>query len=220
MDKPVGPTSMQMVRVVRRAAGHCKTGHAGTLDPLASGLLVVCLGRATKAVERLMGMRKVYEARVDLSGWSATDDAEGPIEPVRVDEPPSGERVRAVLAGLTGVVMQRPPAHSAVKVGGKRAYALARKGKPPEMKERPVRIDGIEVVSYRYPELEIVVRCGKGTYIRSLARQIGEGLGTGGYLRGLRRTAIGVYEVSDAVGPEGLPERIEQEHLRAEPGEV
>ena len=217
VDKPLGMSSMDVVRRVRRAAGHAKTGHAGTLDPLATGVLVVCMGKATKAVDRLMGMAKVYETTIDLSAFTNTDDAEGEREEVAVSDPPSEQRVREVLAALTGDVEQVPPAYSAIKVGGQRAYKLARKGDDVVIPSRIVRIDGIELVRYDWPELEVVARCGKGTYIRSLARQIGGALGTGGYLTALRRTAIGPYVIEDAVTLDALPDPFEAECLLTAP---
>jgi tRNA pseudouridine55 synthase len=219
VDKPVGISSMDVVRRVRRAAGNCKTGHAGTLDPLASGVLICCLGKATKAVDRLMGMTKVYEATVDLSAFTPTDDAEGDREEVAVEREPTAEAVRKVLDELTGEIDQVPPAYSAIKVGGKRAYKLARSGEAVEMGTRRVRVDEIEVAGYDWPELRVRVTCGKGTYIRSLARQIGEGLGTGGYLTALRRTAIGDYTIEQAVGLENLPTPMGDDDLLAAPGD-
>lgn len=213
VDKPVGVSSMDVVRRVRRAGGHCKTGHAGTLDPLASGVLICCLGRATKMVEQLMGQPKVYAAAVDLSAFTSTDDAEGEREPVDVDHPPSESAVREALEGLTGEIEQTPPAHSAIKIGGQRAYKLARKGQNVEVPTRTVRIDRIELINYDWPQLSIVVACGRGTYIRSLARQVGGALGVGGYLTALRRTAVGEYTLNQAVRLDNLPEPLTQEDL-------
>lgn len=204
---------MDVVRVVRRAGGHCKTGHAGTLDPLATGVLICCLGKGTKLVDRLMGEGKVYEAVVDLSAFSTTDDDEGEKEEVAIGSEVSEGDVRQALKDLTGVIEQRPPAYSAVKVGGVRAYKLARKGEEVAIKTREVRVDAIEVLKYDFPILAARVRCGKGTYIRSLARQIGEGLGTGGYLRGLRRTAVGQFDLGMAVKMDELPDEIGQGDL-------
>lgn len=217
VDKPKGPTSMDVVRRVRGRAGGAKTGHAGTLDPMATGVLVCCLGRATRSVSTIMAMGKTYRATVDLGAFSSTDDAEGEIEAVDVAEPPELLRVQAVLQGHVGEIEQRPPAHSAVKIAGRRAYALAREGRVVETPPRIVRIDAITLERYDWPALEITVTCGKGTYIRSLARQIGNALGTGGYLTALRRTAIGPYAVDDAYTYDTMPERIEAEHLSAIP---
>ncbi|MEM1212851.1 MAG: tRNA pseudouridine(55) synthase TruB [Planctomycetota bacterium] len=203
VDKPVGVTSMDVVRRVRHSAGFCKTGHAGTLDPLASGVLVCCLGKATSLIDRLMAREKRYDASVDLSAFTTTDDAEGERTEVAVKSPPVLEEIEAACAGLTGTIMQRPPAYSAVHVDGQRAYAMARKGEAVELKARPVVVESIEVVRYAYPELELRVVCGKGVYIRSLARDLGEALGTGGSLSGLRRTAVLPFTLEDAVGVVG-----------------
>ncbi|MCE9589242.1 MAG: tRNA pseudouridine(55) synthase TruB [Planctomycetes bacterium] len=218
VDKPIGWSSMDVVRRVRRAAGGAKTGHCGTLDPLATGVVVCCLGSATRQVDRLMGMAKRYEAEVDLSAFTATDDREGAREEVAVATPPDEAAVRAALAGFIGLVEQVPPAFSAVHVDGERAYKLARKGKPVTIAARTVRIDGIELVSYRWPMAQLRIDCGKGTYIRSLARDLGKVLGTGGHLAALRRTAVGVYDLSIAVTEERLSRPIGQGDLLAVPG--
>ena len=213
VDKPLGCSSMDVVRVVRRAAGRAKTGHAGTLDPLASGVIVCGLGRGTKCVEHVMGLTKIYETTIDLSAFTATDDAEGERQPVEVVTPPMVERVRAALDQLIGDVQQTPPAYSAIKVGGRRAYKLARQGVAVVMPPRIVRIDRIELRRYEWPMLDITVTCGRGTYIRSLARQIGVMLGTGGYLTALRRTAIGPYTIDRAIPLDHLPQPLTAEHL-------
>jgi tRNA pseudouridine55 synthase len=217
IDKPLGLTSMDVVRRLRRAAGNCKTGHAGTLDPLATGVLVCCLGAATRAVDRLMGMTKIYEATVDLSAFTNTDDAEGERQVVDVKVPPSEADLRTALDALTGNVEQTPPAYSAIKINGQRAYKLARKGEEVAMPSRVVRVDSIELHGYVWPIARIGVTCGKGTYIRSLARQIGQRLGTGGYLTALRRTAIGPYTIETAVSLEDLPAPLLPEHLLPTP---
>lgn len=213
VDKPVGITSMDVVRRVRHKAGHAKTGHAGTLDPLASGVLICLLGKATRAADALMAASKVYHTTVDLAALTNTDDAEGEIEPVDVDRPPALDTVAAALRGLTGTIEQTPPAYSAIKVGGQRAYKLARRGQDVELKARPVQIHAIDLIRYDWPTLELVVTCGKGTYIRSLARQIGQALGTGGYLTALRRTAIGAYTLEQAIELAAVPEPLQSHHL-------
>lgn len=209
VDKPVGMSSMDAIRVVRRRAGRAKCGHAGTLDPLASGVLVIGLGRAaTRELGRFMASEKRYRTVVDLSAFTTTDDREGERREVDVGEPPSERRVLAVLDTLTGTVEQRPPAASAVKVAGRRAYAMQRRGEAPELAARPVEVHAIEIVRYRWPQLELDVRCGKGTYIRSLARDIGEALGTGGHCASLRRTAVGPFTEDEAVALDDVPERL------------
>lgn len=217
VDKPVGVTSMDVVRRVRAAAQGCRTGHAGTLDPLASGVVVCCLGRATRAVEHLMGLAKVYRGEIDLGAFTDTDDAEGEPRPVAVAEPPGEEAVRAALAGFVGEIDQVPPAYSALKVAGRPAYALARRGETVELAARRVRIDEIRCERYAWPIVELAVRCGRGTYIRSLARDLGRALGTGGHLRSLRRTAVGPYTVEEAVALDAVPRPLTAEHLLPAP---
>ncbi|MEQ9461306.1 MAG: tRNA pseudouridine(55) synthase TruB [Phycisphaeraceae bacterium] len=211
IDKPLGITSMQALRVLRvglaaagarvkgKGPGKVRTGHAGTLDPLATGLLIACVGRATRTVDRLMGLAKQYVAEVDLTAFTETDDREGAHEVVVVDRVPSLEEVRAACEGFVGEVEQTPPAYSAVHVDGQRAYKLARAGASVELKSRVVRIDAIEIEQYEWPVARLRIDCGKGVYIRSLARDLGQVLKTGGHLASLRRTAIGPYRVDDAV---------------------
>lgn len=213
VDKPLGWTSMDVVRHVRTAAGWIKTGHAGSLDPLATGVVVCCLGHATKHVERIMGMPKVYETKVDLSAFTTTDDREGERREVALDEVPDEAPVRAVLETFVGDIEQVPPQFSAVHVGGKRAYKLARKGQELALEARPVHIDAIDLIAYEWPLLEIRVECGRGMYVRSLARDIGVALGAGGHLAGLRRTSVGPYDLSMAVDAPRLKLPITQADL-------
>ena len=213
VDKPLGVGSTEVVRRGRYAAGDVKVGHAGTLDPLATGVVILCFGRATKAVESLMGLTKVYHAAIVQSAFTTTDDAEGEREEVVVATPPDVAAVRAVLGDLTGTIMQVPPAYSALKVDGKPVYARVRGGESVTLAARPVRIDRIELERYAWPELDLVVTCGRGTYLRSLARQVGGALGTGGTLRGLRRTAVGPYTVDTATPLDRLPQPLTQDHL-------
>ena len=208
---------MDVVRHVRRAAGGAKTGHAGTLDPLATGVVVCCLGKATKAVSRLMGMAKMYEATVDLSAFSPTDDLESRPEAVEVEAPPYEQQVRQALAKFEGDISQTPPAFSAVHVGGRRAYKLARNGEAVELEPRSVRIDAIDLLGYDWPVATLRVTCGKGVYIRSLARDLGEALGVGGHLTSLRRMAVGGYDLSVAVDEQRLDQPITQADLLAVP---
>ena len=212
-DTPRGWSSMQAVSRVRRAAGGTKTGHAGTLDPLATGVLLCCLGKATKQIDRFMGMTKVYETGVDLTGFTTTDDREGELTRVEVVTPPTREQIEAALTKFIGNVEQRPPNFSAIHVDGQRAYKLARAGKPVEIKSRVIRIDVIEVMAYEWPIVKLRVTCGKGTYIRSLARDLGVALGTGGHLSELRRTAIGPYVIEKAINAERLKQPITQADL-------
>jgi len=220
VDKPLRLSSMSVVSVVRRRAGGAKTGHAGTLDPLATGVLLVCVGKpATRAVDRFMGMPKRYRATVDLSSFTSTDDAEGEREVVvPPDDPehpaiPSIDAIRAACDQWTGRIMQAPPAFSAIKVGGRRAYRMARRGEEVDLPARPIEIHSIEIVDYAWPGLVIDVHCGKGTYIRSLARDLGRTLGVGGHLTSLRRTAIGEYAIEDAIVLDDVPDALHQSDL-------
>jgi len=222
IDKPLGLSSAAVCRAVRRATGGAKVGHAGTLDPLASGVLLVCLGSATKMVDRLMAGEKRYLADVDLSAFSTTDDMEGEavvIEPARVPDRASIERA---CAAMVGEVMQAPPAFSAVHVGGERAYKLARRGErdssigAPDLPAKPVVIHAMDILAYDWPALTLDVRCGKGTYIRSIARDLGRALGTGGRLSGLRRTRVGPFTIDDALTMDAL-EHFDASMLREMP---
>lgn len=213
VDKPLGWSSMEVVRRVRRAAGGEKTGHAGTLDPLATGVVVCCLGKATRHVERLMGMTKIYVGEVDLSAFTATDDREGEREEIAVSQPPSADQLTAALSKFVGTIQQTPPAFSAIKLEGRRAYDMARKGETVEIAARPVRIDAIDLLNYAWPIATIQVTCGRGTYIRSIARDLGKTLGTGGHLASLRRTCVGTYDLAKAVNHERLKSPIRAEDL-------
>jgi len=209
LDKPVGPTSHDMVGLLRRLTSIRRIGHAGTLDPLASGVLPILVGAATRFSAELTGGAKRYDATIRLGARSATDDAEGPIEPI--DAPfPDEAAVRGALAGMTGTILQRPPAFSARKLGGRIAHRAARAGEALELAPREVTIHALDVRSVDRGEgwLDVVVdvRCGTGTYVRSIARDLGERLGTGGYLRALRRTEAAGLSVDAAITPERLAE--------------
>ncbi len=212
VDKPIGITSMDAVAAVRRRAGGARTGHAGTLDPLASGVLVMGLGSATRDLARFMGTEKRYRTVVDLSAFTSTDDREGQRVEVAASAPDEAV-LRRALDRLTGEIMQRPPAHSAVNVGGTRSYKRARRGDASRPPPRPVVVGAIEIVRYEWPEVELEIRCGKGTYIRSLARDLGEALGSGGHCVHLRRTAVGPFTDLEAVPLDALPERLGPEDL-------
>jgi tRNA pseudouridine55 synthase len=200
LDKPVGLTSRDAVdRAVKWFPRKTRVGHTGTLDPLASGVLVLCVGHATRLTEFVQDMGKTYVADVVLGACSATDDGEGPISPVAVSRPPDRATVDGALAAFVGRIDQVPPAFSAAKVTGRRAYDLARRGADVALAARPIRIDAIDVLAFDFPRLRIEVRCGKGTYIRSLARDLGGSLGCGAYLGGLRRTRVGPFTPADAV---------------------
>lgn len=198
LDKPLTWTSAQLCQLVRKRTAGAKVGHAGTLDPLATGVLVVCLGTATKLIPQLMDTGKGYRADVDLAHTSETNDREAELRPVEVAAPPDEERIRETLRRFVGSIRQTPPIHSAIWVDGVRSYHLARRGEAVELPPRTIEIHSIEMLSYAWPRLLIDVRCGKGTYIRSLARDIGAALGAGGMLAGLQRTAVGPFTIDRA----------------------
>jgi tRNA pseudouridine55 synthase len=202
LDKPPGITSARAVGAAKRMLPRgTKIGHAGTLDPFATGVLLLLVGKATKACEQLMDRPKQYEATVRLGATTATDDLESPEIPYprHTPEPPAFGVIYLAVQGFVGEIMQRPPAFSAMKVGGRRAYDLARQGDAVELAPRPVRVYGIELIEYAWPLVRLRIDCGRGTYIRSLARDLGQALSTGGYLTQLRRTRVGDFAVGDAV---------------------
>jgi tRNA pseudouridine55 synthase len=210
VNKPVGITSHDVVDQVRRLTGVRRVGHAGTLDPLASGVLIVLVGRAaTKRQAEFMGLPKEYEAEFTFGTTSQTDDAEGPLQPQATLEQLlalSEEKLRAVLPRFVGDIEQRPPAHSAIKVAGSPLYKKARRGEvtTADLAPRRVRIDAIDLVRFIPatppfpPTARLRIRCQKGVYIRSLARDLGEALGVGAYLSELTRTAVGPYRIEQA----------------------
>ncbi len=207
VDKPEGPTSHDMVARARGILGTRRIGHTGTLDPFATGLLLLCVGPSTRLSEYLTGLPKRYLARMRLGVVTDTDDRTGAViathDTTRLDP----DRVRQALAAQVGTISQRPPIYSAKKISGKRAHALAREGQ--EVAPDPVRvtIHDIQIREMELPEVVFEVSCGSGTYIRAIARDVGEVLGVGGHLLELRRTAIGVHEVADAVSLEGDADR-------------
>ena len=203
--KPAGISSYDVIRRLRRPLGRqVKLGHAGTLDPLAEGVLVVCVGPATRLARLVQSRQKEYVVTAELGAVSSTDDAEGQLEPTAGAAAPTREAVEVALGGFVGRIEQVPPAHSAVKVAGQRAYKLARRGQAPKMTARPVTVEAIEVLAYEYPRLRLRVVCGTGTYIRSLVRDIGAQLGTGGYCRELIRTRVGPFRAEQAARMDSL----------------
>lgn len=201
--KPAGPTSHDVVALVRRLAATRRVGHGGTLDPFASGVLPIFLGHATRVVEYHLGDRKIYRATVCFGASSTTDDLEGELTPS--DGPaPSRDAVLAALAGLSGPISQRPPAYSAIKVGGRRAYAMARAGQAVVLASREVTIHELTLVSWDNAESDrpvaiIEVTCSAGTYVRALARDLGESVGNAAYLGALIRLASGPFALAEAV---------------------
>lgn len=207
IDKPAGLSSFGVVARVRRALSSAagkkvKVGHTGTLDPFATGLLIILTGRATKRSNEFLKQDKVYEATVRLGAVSTTGDPEGEVTETPGASAPSREAVEAAVRKFTGVISQKVPAFSAVKVNGQRAYKLARAGRPVDTPVREVEVFETEILSYDYPELKIRTHVSSGTYIRTLGEDIGRELGTGAYLTALRRTKIGRFRVEDA---EALP---------------
>ena len=215
--KPYTWTSFQIVSKIRyhlsRKYGikRFKVGHAGTLDPLATGVLLLCTGKATKRIEELQSHTKEYEAEIMLGATTPSYDMEHPVNATYPYEHITEESVRNVLETFVGDIAQRPPLFSACKVDGKRAYDLARKGSDMELAPKQIRIDSIELLQCELPKIKIRVVCGKGTYIRSLARDIGEALGSGAYLTALARTRIGEYKLEDCINPETFQEGLEKQ---------
>jgi tRNA pseudouridine55 synthase len=208
VDKPEGPTSHDVVSAVRKALSTKRVGHTGTLDPFASGLLLVCVGRATRLAEYFSTLDKSYEAVARLGVRTDTLDRDGQV----VAESDAWRRlaaedIEAALRGLRGDIQQVPPAYSAKKVGGERAYVSARAGRPVELEPSAVTVRALEMTSLDLPLVSFSVTCSSGTYVRALARDLGEALGVGAHLTSLRRTAIGTWSVADAVRVADLTDR-------------
>ena len=204
LDKPVGMTSTHAVSVVKRLLQAKRAGHAGTLDPLASGLLPIALGEATKTVPFVMDGRKVYRFTVRWGEERDTDDAEGRATETSVERP-TPEAVRALIPRFSGLIEQVPPRFSAVKIGGERAYDLARDGEVVELASRPIEIHHLELVETPDPDHSVLAaECGKGTYVRALARDMGRALGCFGHVTALRRTAVGPFTEQIATDLEAL----------------
>ena len=198
VDKAPGMTSHDVVARVRRLAGTRKVGHAGTLDPMATGVLVLGVDRATRLLGHLMLTEKAYDATIRLGVATTTDDAEGEVVSTHATDGVPEDVVRAELARFVGDIEQVPTAVSAIKVDGQRAYARVRAGEQVELKARPVTIHELVVHEVALPDVRISVRCSSGTYIRAIARDLGVALGTGGHLAALRRTAVGSFDLSAA----------------------
>jgi tRNA pseudouridine55 synthase len=212
IDKPAGPTSHDVVARVRRAAQTRKIGHAGTLDPLATGVLVLAVGRATRTIEYLTEHDKRYEATVFLGQATDTYDAEGQLTRSHEGPLPRRQEVEAILGQFRGAILQRPPVFSAIKQGGEALYRKARRGETVEVAARPVTIYNLALVEWDPPCLTLDVHCSKGTYIRSLAHDMGEALGVGAYLAALRRTASGPFTATQAEPLESI--------VSASPGQI
>ena len=199
VDKPGEITSFGVVKKARWALGIKKVGHAGTLDPMATGLLILLLGRgATRQQDRFMGLPKVYTGTVRLGQTTASYDAETPVETEADASSVTDAALAEAVGALTGEIQQRPPVYSAIKQGGERLYKKARRGEEVEIPTRPTTVYSFDVLDRRGDDLDIRVECSKGTYIRSLAHDLGQALGVGGHLTALRRDAIGPFQVDEA----------------------
>jgi tRNA pseudouridine55 synthase len=204
MFKPAGCTSRDVVTRVERLCRPAKAGHAGTLDPLATGVLVICVGQATRLIRYVQQMRKVYRATFLMGHRSETDDIEGDVTALDEARQPTRAEIEDALPLFVGTIQQRPPAYSALKVGGQRAYRLARQGAEVKLAPRAVAIHRLQVLDYAYPELQLEIECGSGTYVRALGRDLAAALGTTAVMSALVRSAIGSFRVEDAVPADEL----------------
>ena len=214
VDKPAGLTSRDVVNRIEGLVRNVKCGHAGTLDPLATGVLVVCVGPATRLIQYVQRLPKQYRAVFQLGRKSVTDDVEGDVELVAGAPEPTRVQIEAALPQFLGDVEQRPPAHSAIKVDGQRSYERARRGEEFELPARTITIHRLEILRYEYPELELAIECGSGTYVRSLGRDLAAALGTAAVMSALVRTAIGDFRLEDAVALDALTNSTLAEHLQ------
>lgn len=203
LDKPVGMTSTHAVAIVKRVFRAKKAGHAGTLDPLASGCLPIALGEATKTVPYVMDGKKAYRFTVTWGIETTTDDTEGTVAQTS-DKRPTRAEVEALLPGFTGAVMQVPPKFSAIKIDGERAYDLARDGEVVELEAREVLIDSLEIIEHSDAATTLEAACGKGTYVRAIARDLGRALGCYGHVTALRRTRVGPFLEQEFISAEDL----------------
>lgn len=200
--KPTGVSSRHVVTQLEHVLEPLAVGHAGTLDPLATGVLVVGVGRATKLIDYVHRFSKTYQATFLLGRHSDTEDVTGNVELQPEAKSPSREELEAALPKLRGAIQQQPPAFSALKVAGKRAYKLARQGKEVELKPRPIVVQRFEITHYEYPQLQAEIQCSSGTYVRSLGRDLARAVGSEAVMSGLVRTAIGPFSISQAVPPD------------------
>ncbi len=214
VDKPTGPTSHDVVNIIRRLTGIKRIGHSGTLDPLASGLLILCLGRATRLVEYLVGLDKVYLAEIHLGKETETYDGQGQVTRERKVEL-AVDQVRNALRQFTGDIVQVPPLYSAVKVNGLPLYKHAWKGEPVERPSRQVTVHQINLLAWNPPYLRTEIHCSSGTYIRTIAHDLGQLLGCGAHLSALRRLKIGASHVDAAIPLAHLEKKGLQDHLRS-----
>lgn len=210
INKPLNWTSFDAVKKVRVATGVSKVGHAGTLDPLATGLLIICTGSFTKKISEYMGWQKEYTGTITVGATTPTFDKESEPENFKQFEHLRQTDIKEATLPFIGRISQYPPLHSAVKKDGKRLYEYARKGQEIEVEARQITIDAFEITAVRLPEIHFRVVCSTGTYIRSLANDFGRVLGTGGYLSSLCRTRIGKFLLNDASSPEGFVQQIQE----------
>ena len=204
LNKPSGITSRRALDVVKRLARPAKAGHAGTLDPLAEGVLVVCLGPATRLIKYIQQSPKCYRGTFLLGRKSQTEDIEGTVVELPDAPVPTLERICAAARRFVGQIAQRPPSFSALKINGRRAYDLARRGEQVQLPARPVNVYRLDVVAYEYPELVLDIECSAGTYIRSLGRDLAESLGSAAVMSALIRTAVGDFRIEHSVAPDVL----------------
>lgn len=204
INKPAGPTSFDIVSRIKRLTGEKRVGHAGTLDPAASGVLPVCLGRGTRIIEYIMDSPKIYRAEIEFGKTTDTCDSEGEIIFAGDASRLNRDLIQTALADFTGEIEQVPPVYSALKYRGEPYYKLARAGVQVEMKSRTVAVHSIEIIDWRPPAATLDITCGKGTYIRSLARDLGQKLGCGAYLKSLVRRKCGPFRLEDALTPDEL----------------
>ena len=205
INKPLGMTSRAVVDRVQRVVRPAKVGHAGTLDPLATGVLLICVGPATRLVDYAHQLPKKYRATFLLGQQSPTDDLEGEVEHLADAPSPSLADIEEASAEFVGQIEQRPPIFSAVKISGKPAYRMARRGQEIDIPTRQVTIHALEIVRYDYPEVVLDIQCGSGTYIRSLGRDLAESLGTAAVMSALVRTAVGGFAIENATELDALP---------------
>jgi len=207
IDKVSGLTSHDVVSRIRKAMGIRRVGHCGTLDPLATGLLLICVGRYTRLSPWLTSADKEYLSTFEFGSQSDTDDADGNITKLDDNSGIEEELLKDTLDDFQGTIMQVPPIYSAIRVGGQRSYKNARKGKDVTLKPRSVVIDKMDLVSYSYPEATFKIKCSKGTYVRAIARDLGQACGSAGYVRKLRRTKVGSIDIKNAITVEDLQEK-------------
>jgi tRNA pseudouridine55 synthase len=213
LNKPVGISSAAVLGRIKRLVRPAKIGHAGTLDPIASGVLVACIGPATRLVDYIQQMPKSYRATFLLGRSSESDDIERPVTELDGPPIPTREEIERAMAPFIGAIEQRPPAFSALKIAGRPAYQLARRGREVSLAPRPIEIHRLAVIRYEYPTLVLDIECGSGTYVRALGRDLAESLGTAAVMSALERTAVGDFRVEVSCNPTQLTAKTISQHL-------